>query len=121
MGDYCRIRHGERDGTWTTAGYLRFAVKGCRSIFEEDRRTSGEMWAGLCANCRGKSRRNQGRALRRLVNDVRRGRGATVYVGSAISELERLEASGELADLVEREPVEPPSSMRLVTFGAVLP
>jgi hypothetical protein len=46
MGDVCRIRHGERDSVITTVGLVPFAVKGCRAIFEEDRRTSGEMWAG---------------------------------------------------------------------------
>jgi hypothetical protein len=68
MGDRYRIRHGERDGVDTAAGYLRFAVNGCRSIFEEDPRTSGEMWAGLCRACRNKARRNQGRDLRKKVN-----------------------------------------------------
>ena len=36
MGDVCRIRHGERAGVQTEAGYLRFAVKGCRVILQED-------------------------------------------------------------------------------------
>lgn len=80
MGDVCRIRTGQRDGVETTVGLIPFAVKGCRAIFEEDRRTSGEMWAGLCPTCRRKKpRRDQGRALNRRINDLRRGRGATIY------------------------------------------
>jgi len=79
MGDVCRIRHGERDAVMTTAGYLRFAVKGCFEIFEDDTRTSAEMWPGLCRSCRNKERRNQGRKLRRRVDSM--SRDATVYYG----------------------------------------
>ena len=80
MGDFCRIRTGQRDGVKTRVGFISFAVEGCRAIFEEDRRTSGEMWAGLCPDCRRKKpRRDQGRALKRRIDDLRRGRGATAY------------------------------------------
>ena len=81
MGDKYRVHHGERDGVETTAGYMRFAVRGCRAIFEDDVRTSGEMWAGLCKKCRNKARRNQGRLLVTRVNASRRRENATVYVG----------------------------------------
>lgn len=83
MGDVCRVRHGERVGVLTTAGYLTFAVKGCRAIMEEDTRTSGgEMWKGLCDACRNKARRNQGRALERRINAMRRRASATVYAST---------------------------------------
>lgn len=52
----------------------------CRRIIEEDTRTSGEMWKGLCDKCRNKSRRNQGRALRRRI-DAMSGE-ATVYAST---------------------------------------
>ena len=77
MGDRYRVRNDERKGVWTTAGYLPFSVDGCQAIIEEDTRTSGEMWKGLCGKCRNKSRRNQGRALRRRVDGM--SREATVY------------------------------------------
>ena len=83
MGDVCRVRTGAREPVATRAGNLPFSVKGCRAIFDEDRRTSGEMWAGLCPDCRrGKPRRDQGRALNRRVNAMMSGRGATTYAWS---------------------------------------
>ena len=80
MGDRYRVRHGQRDGVDTRAGYLRFAVDGCQAIMREDTRTSGgEMWKGLCDTHRNKSRRNQGRDLVNLVNASLRPENATVY------------------------------------------
>jgi hypothetical protein len=75
LGDRYRVRHGERAGVKTDAGYLTFAVNGCQKIIEEDPRTTGgEMWKGLCNTClHSKARRTQGRDLNRRVKAKRLG------------------------------------------------
>jgi hypothetical protein len=85
LGDVCRVRshRWEKKTVPTTVGELGFTVQGCRAIFPDAvRAEGGEMWPGLCPGCRNphkKLPRDQGRALNRRVNALRRGEGATIY------------------------------------------
>jgi hypothetical protein len=120
MGDVYRIgardtsrrgKRAERGRTVKTlVGDVSHVVKGCRAIFvDTDRANGGDMWPGLCRGCgKLKPQLKQDRALARRINAVALGKGATVYTGSAVAELERLEASGELAELVNRVARQPP-------------
>jgi hypothetical protein len=63
-------------------GSVQFTVEGCLSVMPDSKRTSGgEMWPGLCDDCRNphkKTSRDQGEELQELVRNM--GKNATVYV-----------------------------------------
>ncbi len=64
-------------------GRVQFTVDGCLAVMPDSKRTSGgEMWPGLCPDCRNqhaKTSRDQGQELQELVGNM--GKNATVYVG----------------------------------------
>jgi hypothetical protein len=89
MGDVCRIGGvGDGQTVSTMLGEVRFAVKGCRTIFSDVVRTDGgRMWPGYCPRCRSAHRkpgRTQSRALRRRLNGVWEGKTATIYERSVV-------------------------------------
>jgi hypothetical protein len=82
MGDVCRVRGSRWDkkSVLPAVGEVGITVPGCRAIFPDAVRTSGgEMWPGFCDDCPRSTEPHQRRAVRRRIDDARRGTGLTVY------------------------------------------